>query len=736
MSRYLYIDFALTGLVAANVCLLLYSEAFRRRGYALAYGLTLGLGMLVKWTFVVFALPPLLVVLAGSPGLPRATLRALAPRAWQVRRLLLALLLAAGITALWFVPNVQATARLPLGYALVPLSLLFWTSALYFGLAPGRGGASAGTNLLAALCLGAAVAAGWYLTKINFVGTFWLNAYGKATGRSWGFLRYLDFLYREQLSPLYVVLLLAALAGLAWAAWRRRARPGVEVWALVAWAVVPFLVFSSRVSIVHSRYIMPLLPPLGLAIGLWLVRLRPRWLQAGLTGAVVLAALLQFGALSFDAMAGVGKELPGLANGLSIQLPASGRTDPGYAVVPDILAYVEAHRPDRRTRLGVLVNEGQVSSQHFVYLVYQAYPQIEIEELATLGRDPPVYPRLFSCDFVLTIDPPPYYARRPDATATLERLAANPDDAFHRAYLLAAEYPLPDDGRLLLYGRRFDGVLAGDAADYQALAGVLAERATEGDAIVVVPPEALYALAQAAPAPLPLYPLPAASGASVSAGDVERLDAVAAAVAAEAGRLWLVLGEAGGVDPVDPHGLLARRLQDAYYPAVHEWYGPIQLLLYGAPAGDGPPAAAGPSAATWQENIALTGYHFVDETVLPGRVLRLDLLWQAAAVPQGRYKVFLHLLDGEGQLVAQHDGEPAGGARPTDAWQAGEAVLDRHGLWLPAELPAGDYRLLLGLYLPDSGRRLPVCCPGGDAWHLATLRVEGGLVRVLPPETN
>jgi 4-amino-4-deoxy-L-arabinose transferase-like glycosyltransferase len=46
MSRYLYIDFALTALVAVNVCLLLRSDRFERKGYALLYGLSLGLGML------------------------------------------------------------------------------------------------------------------------------------------------------------------------------------------------------------------------------------------------------------------------------------------------------------------------------------------------------------------------------------------------------------------------------------------------------------------------------------------------------------------------------------------------------------------------------------------------------------------------------------------------------------------------------------------------------------------
>ena len=41
-------------------------------------------------------------------------------------------------------------------------------------------------------------------------------------------------------------------------------------------------------------------------------------------------------------------------------------------------------------------------------------------------------------------------------------------------------------------------------------------------------------------------------------------------------------------------------------------------------------------------------------------------------------------------------------------WAPGEYVRDEHRLILPNDLPAGDYRLIVGMYLPDSGERLPV----------------------------
>ena len=48
------------------------------------------------------------------------------------------------------------------------------------------------------------------------------------------------------------------------------------------------------------------------------------------------------------------------------------------------------------------------------------------------------------------------------------------------------------------------------------------------------------------------------------------------------------------------------------------------------------------------------------------------------------------------------------GLLPASAWTEGVDVVDRHGILLPGDLPAGAYRLLIGLYDPASGARLPV----------------------------
>jgi len=121
-----------------------------------------------------------------------------------------------------------------------------------------------------------------------------------------------------------------------------------------------------------------------------------------------------------------------------------------------------------------------------------------------------------------------------------------------------------------------------------------------------------------------------------------------------------------------------------------------------------PDAIDHPVTANFAGQIELLGY---DTTLQPGE-LAVTLHWRALQPPVEDYSVFVHLLDAEGQIVAQHDGQPQNGAYPTSVWDRGEVVADEHILDLPADLPAGRYRLRVGWYLPASGDRLPVVGDG------------------------
>lgn len=112
------------------------------------------------------------------------------------------------------------------------------------------------------------------------------------------------------------------------------------------------------------------------------------------------------------------------------------------------------------------------------------------------------------------------------------------------------------------------------------------------------------------------------------------------------------------------------------------------------------------------EAIHFLGYDLAGglegERLLPGRPLEVTLFWQAEAPPEHNYVVFVQLLDSADQVRAQHDAQPGNDTLVTTTWAAGEYVLDSHRLNLPSALVPGEYRLIVGMYLPDTLERLPV----------------------------
>jgi hypothetical protein len=82
--------------------------------------------------------------------------------------------------------------------------------------------------------------------------------------------------------------------------------------------------------------------------------------------------------------------------------------------------------------------------------------------------------------------------------------------------------------------------------------------------------------------------------------------------------------------------------------------------------------------------------------------------WRALATPAQDYTVFVQLLGADGRVAWQSDRQPVDGFRPTSAWTAGDSVGDRYAFRWPADLPAGGYRVIAGMYDWRTGARLPV----------------------------
>jgi hypothetical protein len=114
---------------------------------------------------------------------------------------------------------------------------------------------------------------------------------------------------------------------------------------------------------------------------------------------------------------------------------------------------------------------------------------------------------------------------------------------------------------------------------------------------------------------------------------------------------------------------------------------------------------AGVPVATFGGAIALQA-PVLGGSLAPGGTLYVTLPWHALQPTRTDDTAFVHLVDGAGKLVAQHDAQPGGSDYPTSAWQPGETVIESVPIDLPAILPPGPYHLEIGLYDLATGARL------------------------------
>lgn len=114
-----------------------------------------------------------------------------------------------------------------------------------------------------------------------------------------------------------------------------------------------------------------------------------------------------------------------------------------------------------------------------------------------------------------------------------------------------------------------------------------------------------------------------------------------------------------------------------------------------------------PAPVRFGDQLRFLGYRLEPESVRPGRTLQLTSYWQALRSTPKDYVVFVHFLRG-GRILFQHDHVPLDGAYPMSRWQPGEVVRESVELAAPGDLEAGGCEIVLGVWDPESGRRLLV----------------------------
>lgn len=135
------------------------------------------------------------------------------------------------------------------------------------------------------------------------------------------------------------------------------------------------------------------------------------------------------------------------------------------------------------------------------------------------------------------------------------------------------------------------------------------------------------------------------------------------------------------------------------------------------------PAGYGPiTAPKVLGGFAETAGLRLSEPIQAGKFITVSVLWRAAGEAGRNYKAFVQLWDATGERRAGHDSDPCAGACPTEGWLPGEYLEDAHPLFLPDNIPPGDYRLVAGLYDSDTQRRLS-SADGADVVELGRLRI-------------
>lgn len=145
----------------------------------------------------------------------------------------------------------------------------------------------------------------------------------------------------------------------------------------------------------------------------------------------------------------------------------------------------------------------------------------------------------------------------------------------------------------------------------------------------------------------------------------------------------------------------------------------------GAPNSPVPPHQLGDTLTLQSAHVTLNNQPIntpIHPLTIQPTIIRTSLFWTAPTANPTSYTVFVHLLDGSGALVAQHDGIPADGRRPTQSWEPNEIILDIHEIAVP-ETAVLPLTLVVGMYDSTTVERL-VWDTGGDALVLTTFAAE------------
>ena len=245
--------------------------------------------------------------------------------------------------------------------------------------------------------------------------------------------------------------------------------------------------------------------------------------------------------------------------------------------------------------------------------------------------------------------------------------------------------------------------------DYRGIARAVLADLRPGDRVWFSGPNQWEVYTYYDPDPARVFPVPYRPASDAAA------DAALTPAAAGASRIYALFY---GEREADPESRYERWLAERAYKAREEWVGNIRLASYAINRSLAP---AGPGAA-WQGGISLASARIDLADVRAGDIIPLALTWTTSSTLAANLSVFVHLGLADGPPVAQNDGAPGAGFRPTTSWRPNESIIDQRGVLITPATPPGRYTLFVGLYDPATGQRLKLTT-GADRLALGDIVV-------------
>lgn len=122
-------------------------------------------------------------------------------------------------------------------------------------------------------------------------------------------------------------------------------------------------------------------------------------------------------------------------------------------------------------------------------------------------------------------------------------------------------------------------------------------------------------------------------------------------------------------------------------------------------------AAPAPQSTTgyvFGDELALDSVKMAPEAPVSGQDVAIELRWRVLRQPAADYTLFAHVVAAGGEQVGGNDQPLTDGHYPSGLWEPGEIITHTQRLRLPHFAIDSRHEILIGLYEPMSGQRVPL----------------------------